>query len=136
MRRLNHDQAGKGGLGCAWGEVWRICLQQQTRKRDSPRALVNVNCLGESNKGSDSNLASRVGGKPSVSIVSFTNPLPASSGLVKLTSVSRNPVSIETVPMNGEISWNPALLQDFVAVFFSQVPLPSPRPAVTSYVEN
>ena len=115
MRRLNHDQAGKGGLGCAWGEVWRIRLQQQTRKRDSPRDLVNVNCLGESNKGSDSNLASRVGGKP---------------------SVSRNPVSIETVPMNGEISWNPALLQDFVAVFFSQVPLPSPRPAVTSYVEN
>ena len=43
-------------------------------------------------------------------------------------------LTIETVPMNGEISRNFTLLQYSVAVFFSQAPIP--RPAVVPYMEN
>ena len=43
-------------------------------------------------------------------------------------------LTIETVPVNGKISWNIALCQDPVAVFFSLAPIP--RPAVIPDVEN
>merc|ERR1719370_310082 len=64
-----------------------------------------MKCLRESNKSGESNLAGRVHRQP---------PL------------SRLPVPIETVPMHGKISGNFALLQNSVAVFFSQAPIPSP----------
>ena len=44
------------------------------------------------------------------------------------------PLTIETVPVNGKISWNIALCQDPVAVFFSLAPIP--RPAIIPDVEN